>query len=216
MTDLTLPAKPLTVHTRSPNPRPETEAQKQRRRNLRAAREADRETAVELQLRARYVELSQSMARVGMKIGVLSDLDAISDPQRRFEVLKARVERWEAQWSIAFRKRDTRAKIIIGGAVLAELSSNAVDHQAPSPNLSEIITALLDRRVLAVRDRLAIRELLGAASMALRPGGDVTEDLPTALRNAGETLRLFDLDGLLPAAGEEIGADEDDEAGAAG
>ncbi len=157
------------------------------------------------------------MARVGMKIGVLSDLDALPDPQRRFEVLKARVERWEAQWSIAFRKRDTRAKIIIGGAVLAELSSNALDHQAPSPNLSEIITALLDRRVLAVRDRLAIRELLGAGSMALRPGGDVTEDLPTALRHAGETLRLFDPDGLLQtAAGEEIGADEDDEAGATG
>jgi hypothetical protein len=72
----------------------------------------------------------------------------------------------------------------------------------------------LDRRVLTVRDRLAIRELLGAESMALRPGGDVAEDLPTALRHAGETLRLFDPDGLLQtAAGDDIGADDDNEAG---
>lgn len=214
MTALTLPSKPPTIQTRSPNPRPETDVQKQRRRALRAAREADRQTAVELQLRARYVELAQSMARVGMRIGGVSDLDAIPDPQRRFDVLKARVDRWEAQWSIAFRKRDTRAKIIIGGAVLAELSNTATNDQAPSPTLSAIITGLLDRRVLTVRDRLAIRELLGAESMALRPGGDVAEDLPTALRHAGETLRLFDPDGLLQtAAGDDIGADDDNEAG---
>jgi hypothetical protein len=150
------------------------------------------------------------MARVGMKIGGVSDLDAMDDPQRRFDVLKARVERWEAQWSIAFRKRDTRAKIIIGGAVLAELASIVADDPAPSPSLSSIITALLDRRVLTVRDRLAIRELLGDGALALRPGGDVGEDLQTALKKAGETLRLFDPDGLLhTAAGDDTDVDED-------
>ena len=112
-------------------------------------------------------------------------LESITDDAERFAVLKARVERLEALWSVDRRKRETRGKIIIGGALLAELI-DAVS--AGDQTLIATVLDVLDRRVDAVRDRLTVRELLGGAPLPLRPGGSLEEAAEEALRQAsGET-----------------------------
>ena len=117
-------------------------------------------------------------------------------------MLKARVERLEAFWAINQRKRETRGKIIIGGALLAEAADFEVgDRDA----LLERLVDILDRRVDRVRDRLTVRELLGNAPLPLRPGGDLDEDAETALAAAGEVLPDFD------AMAQAALADDDDD-----
>jgi hypothetical protein len=111
--------------------RPRSAAQKQRRLELKVIRADER-------YRARYQALKAEMAASGHAIGTIRDLDEMfaNDPRRRYEVLKARVDRWDALWSITKRKRETRAEIVLGGAVLAELHS---------PTLSdELMNAIMD------------------------------------------------------------------------
>ena len=177
--------------------RPRTDAQRQRRQALWEARADDRQTRARLSeqeaLKVRLEELEGALRDSG-RGGVHSErntvpLDEIEDDDQRFHVLKARVERLEALWSINRRKRETRGKIIIGGAVLAEAGEGLM--LADSALLAQLVD-ILDRRVERVRDRLTIRELLGAVPLPLRPGGSADESLDDALRTAGETLPDFD------------------------
>jgi len=200
--------------------RPRSEAHKQRRRDLWDARAQDRELTARLSeehaLKVRLDELEGALLDVG-RGGVHSrrntvPLEQITDDDQRFHVLKARVERLEALWSINQRKRETRGKIIIGGALLAEAADQMTEGES---ELLQRLVDIIDRRVERVRDRLTVRELLGNVRLALRQGGEVEEGVEAALAATGEDLPDFDAmaqsamadepnDALLPS---EIDAD---------
>jgi hypothetical protein len=189
--------------------KPRTAAQKLRRKELWLARADDRRVLEERALQARYVELKAVMARVGVRIGAIADLaDKVPDPVHRAEVLKARLERWEALWMTTQRKRFTRGKIIIGGAVLAEIED--LDLDAPDRRaFFDALVALLDARVPRVRDRLVVRDLLsaacrGPAPIPLRAGGSLDEPIEAALAAIGERPIAF--------GRSELGDDGEDEA----
>ena len=177
--------------------RPRTEAQKQRRKALWEARAEERKTrqkgATEADLLARLDELEVALRDQG-HAGIHGrrnsrPLDEITDDAERFSVLKARVERLEALWSIDRRKRETRGKIIVGGALLAEL----IDATASGDrSLLNSVLDILDRRVETVRDRLTVRELLGDAPLPLRPGGDPEDELAEALKATADSAPDFD------------------------
>ena len=177
--------------------RPRTEAHKQRRRELWDARAQDRELTARLSeehaLKVRLDELEGALLDVG-RGGVHSrrntvPLEQITDDDQRFHVLKARVERLEALWSINQRKRETRGKIIIGGALLAEAADQMTEGES---ELLQRLVDIIDRRVERVRDRLTVRELLGNVRLALRQGGEVEEGVEAALAATGEDLPDFD------------------------
>ena len=171
--------------------RPRSDVQKARRKALWAARADERSARQgldrEAALKARLVELDialQEHGRQGVHGGRhVRPLEDISDDNERLAVLKARVERLEALWSIDRRKRETRGKIIIGGALLAELIDGIA---AGETELFSALIDVLDRRVEAVRDRLTVRDLLGNAPLPLRPGGPLDEALQQALRIVGD------------------------------
>jgi hypothetical protein len=177
--------------------RPRTESQKERRRELWAARaearKAEQGQTEEARLLARLEELETALRDLG-RSGVHArrhtrPLDEINDDAERFQVLKARVERLEALWSIDRRKRETRGKIIIGGAMLAELI-DAIG--AGDTAFLASLVDVLDRRVEAVRDRLTVKELLGQAPLPLRPGGDPDEPVDAALARVFDGAPDFD------------------------
>jgi hypothetical protein len=177
--------------------RSRTESQKQRRRELweaRAdARKARQTQDVEARLRERMAELESALRDLG-QVGIHNrrharPLDDITDDAERFAVLKARVERLEALWSIDRRRRETRGKIIIGGAMLAELIDAVT---AGDTAFFASLLDVLDRRVETVRDRLTVKELLGHAPLPLRPGGDVDEPVEAALSGVFESAPDFD------------------------
>jgi hypothetical protein len=178
--------------------RPRTEAQNLRRKELRDAQAEDRKSKqaidTEADLLERQSELESALRDIGMA-GVHNrrhtrPLEDITDDAERFAVLKARVERLEALWTLNRRKRETRGKIIIGGALLAEL----IDAVAAGDSvLLETLLDVLDRRVDAVRDRLTVKELLGNAPLPLRPGGDVLEPLDAALAGVFDDAPDIDL-----------------------
>ena len=177
--------------------RPRSEAHKQRRRDLWDARAQDRELTARLSeehaLKVRLDELEGALLDVG-RGGVHSrrntvPLEQITDDDQRFHVLKARVERLEALWSINQRKRETRGKIIIGGALLAEAADQMTEGES---ELLHRLVDIIDRRVERVRDRLTVRELLGNVRLSLRQGGKVEEGVEAALAATGEDLPDFD------------------------
>jgi hypothetical protein len=191
--------------TPGPRLKSRTQAQKERRKALWLARADERRNVERLAILARYEDLKRAMARVGLRIGTIKDIDAkLDDPVERFEVLKARVERWDALWSITQRKRETRGKIIIGGAVLAALADLVDDAREGDETRAEDphghrawLFALLDERVLRVRDRGVVRELLMSADghtppLPLRPGGPMNESIEDALTAVGEGLSPFE------------------------
>lgn len=182
---------------RSSTYRPRSEAQKQRRRDLWEARAQDRQLTFRLSeedaLKVRLDELESALRDVG-RSGVHTrrntiPLEKIEDDEQRFHVLKARVERLEALWSINQRKRETRGKIIIGGALLAEAADEMIEGES---ELLQRLIDIIDRRVERVRDRLTVRELLGNVPLPLRQGGEVDEGAEDALAAAGEDLPDFD------------------------
>lgn len=197
-------------NTRRSKYRPRTEAQKQRRKELWAAREEERKLGRRLSeedlLRDRLNELEQALRDQG-QTGVhakrhTKPLEDIADDAQRFAVLKARVERLEALWAVNQRKRETRGKIIIGGALLAEVADFFTEDRE---DLLERLVDLLDRRVDRVRDRLTVRELLGNIPLPLRQGGDLEEGVEAALQAAGDDLPDFD------AMAESAMADDQDD-----
>jgi len=182
--------------------RPRNAAQKQRRLELKVAQADER-------YRARYQALKGEMAAAGHTIGTLRDLDEAfaNDPLRRHEVMKARVQRWDALWSITKRKRETRAKIVLGGAVLAALAQASQDD-----GRAAWIAAILDRHVLRVRDRITLRDLTGLP-LPLRPGGALDETAEQALKAIGDQSAEFEKAGFGAPSyrdgdEEEAGADQ--------
>ncbi len=155
--------------------RPRTDAQKKRRRELWEARVEDRKSSarldLEADLRARFDALETALRDRG-EDGIhrrrhSTALDDITDDAKRLTVLKARVERLEALWQINRRKRETRGKIIIGGALLAELIDAT---SAGDTGFLAALLDVLDRRVELARDRLTVRELLGDAPLPVSFG----------------------------------------------
>lgn len=136
---------------------PESAASKARRLQNLAVQLADREHRAKSAL----ANLTGALPR---SRGHVTRLDQIEDEDRRLRVWKARVERLEALLDQTERKRETRAKIVLGGALLAE--ARAGDEGA------ELMTRLLDvldRRVARPRDRKALVDTLGLAIEVL-PG----------------------------------------------
>jgi hypothetical protein len=188
--------------------KPRTEAQKLRRKELWVAREADRRQAAEACCLARYDELTLEMARHGQTIGTLADALDITDPERRFGVIKARVERWDALWSITLRKRDTRGKIVLGGALLAGLAHLDETDEADREFRRRLVE-VLNQRVLRIRDRLLVRDLVTTATrsetaLPLRPGGALSEGLEDALAATGEGFTSFDAQALAMSVGDPM------------
>lgn len=95
------------------------------------------------------------------------------EPERLLPVLRARVERLEALWARSRRKRETRAKIVGFGAILAELRE--LDDEAAAASLLATVTEILNRRVDRPRDRASLRELCGIS----------LSDEPPSFRNSG-------------------------------
>ncbi|CAN7609243.1 hypothetical protein LJR164_004454 [Phenylobacterium sp. LjRoot164] len=87
--------------------------------------------------------------------GHVTPLESIPDEARRLEVWKARVERLEALLERTQRRRETRAKIVLGATLLAEARA------APDDPLAARLLEILDRRVERPKDRLALAETLG-------------------------------------------------------
>jgi len=177
--------------------RKRTEAQKGRRRELWESRAEDRRARKqgdqEADLKARMAALETALRDHGHG-GIHTrrnsrPLDDIVDDAERFAVLKARVERLEALWSIDKRKRETRGKIIIGGALLAEVIDGV---GAGDRSMLTTLLDILDRRVDTARDRLTVRDLLGDAPLPLRPGGDADDPFDQALGEAGVSAPDFD------------------------
>ncbi len=138
------PAKPA----RTPRRKPESDAAKARRLQNLAVRLADREHRAKTALAA----LNGSLPRARGHVTRLSDID---DEARRLEVWRARVERLEALLDQTERKRETRAKIVLGATLLAEAQGDPDD-----PLLARMME-ILDRRIDRPRDRQAIAETLG-------------------------------------------------------
>ena len=177
--------------------RPRTEAQKQRRKDLWSARETDRKQgrrrSEEDDLRARLDDLETALRDQG-RLGVhnrrhVRPLDDIEDDAQRFAVLKARVERLEALWAINQRKRQTRGKIIIGGALIAEIADHFVEDRE---DLLQRLVDIIDRRVDAVFDRLTVRDLLGDVPLPLAPGTSLEDALTSAVGENSNGLPDFD------------------------
>ena len=177
--------------------RPRTEAQKQRRKDLWSARETERKQgrrrSEEDDLRARLDDLETALRDQG-RLGVhnrrhVRPLNDIEDDAQRFAVLKARVERLEALWAINQRKRQTRGKIIIGGALIAEIADHFVEDRE---DLLQRLVDIIDRRVDAVFDRLTVRDLLGDVPLPLAPGTSLEDALTSAVGENSNGLPDFD------------------------
>lgn len=137
---------------------PESEAAKARRLQNLAVQLADREHRAKTAL----AHLTSALPR---NRGHVTRLDQIADENRRLAVWKARVERLEALLDQTERKRETRAKIVLGGALLAE--ARAGDDSA---ELMARLLDVLDRRVARPRDRQALADTLGLAIQVLPQG----------------------------------------------
>ena len=75
----------------------------------------------------------------------MSELD---DHRRRVDQALARDQRTSARDGNTARRDDTRRKIIMGGAVMAEAKTD--------PEFAKLVTAILKRRVADPRDRLLL------------------------------------------------------------
>lgn len=76
---------------------------------------------------------------------LMAELD---DHRRRVDQALARDERTDARDAHSARRQDTRRKIILGGAVMAEAKTD--------PDFAKNVTAILRRRVVDPRDRLLL------------------------------------------------------------
>jgi hypothetical protein len=134
--------------------RTETEPQRARRLEALAVQLADREH------RAATALAGANGARPRRR-GHVTPLTDIQDEAKRLEVWRARVERLEALLDRTQRKRETRAKIVLGSTLLAEARA------APDDPLLARLVEILDRRVLRPKDRHALAETLGLPLTAL-------------------------------------------------
>jgi len=107
------------------------------------------------------------------------DLESIAVIEKRAAVKEARSKRLDALAAKLLRRRATRSKIVLGGAILAELR----EHPEDAALLNRIV-AILDDRVSRGRDRDDLRELL-LFPIPANPA-------PVASSYAGLTLPDFD------------------------
>lgn len=180
-TDRPLSLPPIGAEPRDRRDR-ETADQRQRRLGRLSVQLAERER------RARQEISSLTGALPRNRHGATTPLDKIENPERRLEVLKARVERLEAVLSKLNRKRETRAKIVLGGALYAEA------RDLGDSGLLDRFREILDRRVERPQDRLAILEAFGIELKPVREarvGGAGSPPLP-------------DFDALIPEAARTI------------
>ena len=140
---------------RAPRRKPESAEAKARRLQRLAVQLADREHRA----RTALADLSGSLPRAR---GYVTPLDEIEDEDRRLKVWQARVERLEALLDRTERKRETRAKIVLGSTLLAEARA------AKDGPLMARLLEILDRRVDRPRDRQAIADTLGLPLEPLR------------------------------------------------
>jgi hypothetical protein len=179
-------ARPLSLPPIGAEPRRrrdrETEDQRQRRLARLAVQLAERER------RARQDIAALTGALPRNRHGSTTPLARIEDPERRLEVLKARVERLEAVLSRLNRKRDTRAKIVLGGALYAEA------RDLDDPDLLARFRDILDRRVERPQDRLAILEAFGIDLKPLPSSTDAELPAPA----------LPDFDTMIPPASRRV------------
>lgn len=75
-------------------------------------------------------------------------LQELGDHRARVAQALARDDRAEARDAHSARRADTRRKIIMGGAVMAEAKAD--------PDFAKIVTSILQRRVVDPRDRLLL------------------------------------------------------------
>lgn len=71
--------------------------------------------------------------------------DQLDSLKKKEEQIKAKIQRLKAREDSAERKKDTRRKIIIGGAILAAVKSGEWSQ--------EQLLSLLDKKVAAEKDR---------------------------------------------------------------
>lgn len=108
------------------------------------------------------------------------DLENIADIERRLAIKEAREQRLEALAAKGLRRRATRSRIILGGAILAELRENPDDRA-----FLDRIVSILDDRVSRDRDRDDLRQLLSvpvpriATPAADDADGDALPDFAT-------------------------------------
>ena len=76
---------------------------------------------------------------------LMAELD---DHRRRVAQALARETRSDTRDAYSARRSDTRRKIIMGGAVMAEAKTD--------PDFAKIVTSILQRRVVDPRDRLLL------------------------------------------------------------
>jgi hypothetical protein len=163
--------------------RKETDDEKALRLQRLAAQLAERE------VRAQRALASLTGAKPRNRHGSVTPLDQIEDPEQRLEVLQARVERMEGLLSQLNRKRETRAKIVMGGALMAE--ARDLGDEALLARVRDI----LDRRVERPLDRLAILEAFGI-DLAPDVGPPPLPDFDTLIPDTAKsvTLRGADVD----------------------
>jgi hypothetical protein len=158
--------------------KPETPEHREKRLRALAVSLADREHRAAAALAARTGQLPRNRGHV-------TPLEDIEDEEKRLAVQRARVERLEALLAQTERKRETRAKIILGATLLAEARTGRND-----PLLATFID-ILDRRLDRPRDRLAVHELLGLPISPLKPGNPspALPDFNSMAQAAAESLQ---------------------------
>ncbi|ALR23133.1 MULTISPECIES: hypothetical protein [Sphingomonadaceae] len=83
------------------------------------------------------------------------DLRPIEELERELAIREARDQRNRALAAKGMRRRATRSRIILGGAILAEIRDN------PDPDFIARIISILDDRVGRDRDREDLADLMG-------------------------------------------------------
>jgi hypothetical protein len=88
---------------------------------------------------------------------IMNDYAAL---EKKYAQLRARAELHQARQSQQQRKRETRQKIIIGGAILTALRH---DDEARA-----MLQSLLNRRITDVRDRDALRDVIAFETLVTK------------------------------------------------
>ena len=92
---------------------------------------------------------------------VMNVEERIAKIKEKKQILDARLNALEQKAKSESRKRETRQKIIVGGAVIAHMEKN--------PSFAAAIRALLAASVGRPNDKEAIAELLAAAPAEVKP-----------------------------------------------
>jgi hypothetical protein len=103
-----------------------------------------------LEFRPLLVQGTRAMTNTSKPVAenVAALLSELGEHRQRVEQALAREDREEARDAHSARRQDTRRKIILGGAVMAEAKTD--------PEFAKVVTSILKRRVIDPRDRLLL------------------------------------------------------------